>query len=319
MRHGGSFTALAVGMSLLLAPAAGASAGPGASCVYVPQTRQLFVVIKHADEAVPENAPDGQAVIGRYADRIAGIDSDSATPVPCSGGEPTVFNTDQVFVRKTRSVESAELGLDLRQGLLAPGVTPERDGTPEIEVSADIGRGKVVIAMTTGPDHVLIGTAERAAAVDFNGVEQIHDVDLIAGSSPLVVYGGLGDDVLDAAPGAGLDPAGARTSPTTLLGGPGDDLLVGTSRNDLIQGDRGTDLVAAGGGGDVVLGYDRHVDRIDCGAGDDRFVYVDRSDELRDCEGSRFSDPLKARNSSQIGRITVSPRVTTFPTVSAVP
>jgi Ca2+-binding RTX toxin-like protein len=310
------------GLAALCLLGATASAGAvhhGASCVYVPETRQLFVIIKRIAAQVPADTPDGQAVVGRYGDQLAVIAGDSDAPIPCSGGEPTVFNTDQIFVRRAATVDSAELGVDLRQGLFAPGVTPERDGTPEIELAADLGRGKVVVAMTTGSDQVLIGTANGAAVVDLNGIEQIDDVDLAAGRSSLVVYGGLGDDVLNAAPSAGLDPAGVPTRGTTRLGGPGDDLLAGTSRTDLVQGDRGTDLVAAGGGSDVVLGFDRRVDRIDCGAGNDRFVYVDRSDELRDCERARFSDPAQMRNSSQTGNSTVRPRVTTLPIVSPVP
>jgi Ca2+-binding RTX toxin-like protein len=285
----------------------------GARCVYVPQTRELFVIIKRIPPSAGKTGakePEGEAVIGRYDDELAVLGGADEHRVSCSGGAPTVSNTDTIEVRRTAGVASAQLGIDLRQGLLAPGATPEADGTPEIELGANLGRrGVVVIAMTTGPDQVWLGKAGGEEAAELNGIEQIPDVDLTAGRSAFIVYGGLGDDLLTADP----------TDGGTLLGGPGDDLLAGGVRTDLIQGDRGDDLIAGGGGADVILGYDRNVDRIDCGAGDDRSVYVDPTDELVGCEDPRFSNPVRMRYSSHTGSSTVSERAITFPIASPVP
>ena len=285
----------------------------GARCIYVRETRELFVIINRippAAEKTGSKAPAGEAVIGRYDDEIAVLGGADEHRVTCSGGAPTVFNTDAIRVRRTAGVDSAQLGLDLRQGLLAPGATPEPDGTAEVELDADLGRrGLVVIAMTTGPDRVLLGKSGGAEAAELNGIEQIPDADLTAGRAAFIVYGGLGDDLLTADP----------TDGGTLLGGPGDDLLAGGGRTDLIQGDRGDDLIAGGGGADVILGHDRTVDQIDCGAGDDRSVYVDSTDELVGCEEPRFSNPVRMRYSSQIGSSTVSDRAITLPIASPVP
>ncbi|MBS1870330.1 MAG: calcium-binding protein [Actinobacteria bacterium] len=54
--------------------------------------------------------------------------------------------------------------------------------------------------------------------------------------------------------------------PSTIRGGPGDDLLVGGPAEDVIDGGGGQDIIAGGGGADVLSG----------GPGEDLVTYVDR-------------------------------------------
>lgn len=72
----------------------------------------------------------------------------------------------------------------------------------------------------------------------------------------------------------------------TVRGGPEDDVLVGTRRNETICGFEGDDVIRAGGGDDVVLGGDGD-DLVIGGAGADRLF------------GARGNDRLEARDGDQ--------------------
>ena len=266
-----------------------------AGCVFLPAQHILAVTIKkapgeNAEPADELNPPgDGQAYVARSGEMIGVFGGPDATPVACSGGVPTVENTDFVLARAGNGVKRPEFAIDMRRGLLAPGFTDERDGTSEIEVFADLGRrGRVVVATTSGPDQVTVGPGAQGEVVNFDAAEAYDDPDVFGSSGSFLLYGGAGPDRLEA--------TGSRGA--KLIGGGGPDLLIGSSRTDLLQGDGGADVLAAGGGTDIVLGLDRAVDRIDCGDGNDIFVVVDPSDLLSACEKHELDDPLAKRRAA---------------------
>ena len=77
---------------------------------------------------------------------------------------------------------------------------------------------------------------------------------------PVVLDGGAGDDLLTRGPRA--------TTPALLLGGPGDDTLVGGAGTDIADGGAGNDTVTGGAGDDVLFGGPGR-DDLDGGAGSD--------------------------------------------------
>ena len=85
-----------------------------------------------------------------------------------------------------------------------------------------------------------------------------HHVDVsIGGAGADAVYGGAGDDDLD-----------ANTQNDTLSGGPGDDILDGQGHNDELHGGTGDDTLRGGAGDDHAYGGSGD-DSLDGGNGTD--------------------------------------------------
>jgi hypothetical protein len=281
---------------------------PPVRCVYLPAERIVAVTVKltpFADTLAGGLPPglrngidrdfEGQAYVVRVGDRIRVLGGPDAEAVECTGGVPTVTNTDSVLVRRAAGVRDAELAVDMRRGLLVPGATDERDRTSEVEVFADLGRrGRVVVSGTSDPDHLAVGRLNAQNAVNFNASESYPDADVLTGPSRVVVYGGAGGDLLDAAnpPGMSTVSAKKRGWGPLLIGGGGPDILVGTPADDYLQGDAGADLLSSGDGSDILFGLDGRRDRVDCGPGRDTFVVVDRLDSTNGCEEEEFTDPF---------------------------
>jgi Ca2+-binding RTX toxin-like protein len=87
----------------------------------------------------------------------------------------------------------------------------------------------------------------------------------------LVVYGGDGDDTLDAAGGSFEPATGAG-----LSGDAGDDRIVGSAHSDGLSGGDGDDSLSGGDGSDRLRGG-FGTDSMDGGSGTDRVDYGDRS------------------------------------------
>jgi hypothetical protein len=241
-------------------------------------------------------------------------------PAACSGGVPTVLNTDTISFRLRGGFPTGSVLL--AGGPFAPGATPEAEGGSEIEIEF---RGPVwaVVYGTAGADAFQWGPGStNQAGLNLNpdvAGDQDVDVDITLSRSfasllakglggndtittsprlvaPASVFsgGGPGDDRVSAALNAGgmLEGEagddvliGSRLA-DNLIGGPGNDRLVGgrgSDRFDLFEGARGRDLVIAGPGRDQINSRDSNRDRVRCGAGRDR-VRADRHDWLRGCE-----------------------------------
>jgi RTX calcium-binding nonapeptide repeat (4 copies) len=236
----------------------------------------------------------------------------------CTGGVPTVFNTDtiRVLIRRGDPIVELELG----GGPFAPGATPEVEGAPEIEVEF---RGRVFmgpVVGTPGADEFHWGPGGTHAAMNLNPRSAgDRDVDVLAtgraavlvavggGGNDTIIpaagaivpegavsYGGRGDDlllaplnggsILDA--GRGNDVVTGSTKRDLLYGAAGNDRVVGAGGRDQIIGGLGRDLLSGGRGRDHINSRDSTRDRVRCGPGRD-FVRADRRDRLHGCELTR--------------------------------
>jgi Ca2+-binding RTX toxin-like protein len=153
---------------------------------------------------------------------------------PCGGA--TVTTTETIAV--TATGVPTEIGIDLTGGPLAPGLTPEADGS-EIEITINIPTGTPTLRIvgSTGVDHIVAGES----GINLNSDETTADVDVtITGTPVLVIDGGDGDDVLSLGGGAGTGTAGRQGS---LLGQAGNDRLLGGVAGSAFDGGVGTDEV----------------------------------------------------------------------------
>jgi Ca2+-binding RTX toxin-like protein len=148
------------------------------------------------------------------------------------------------------------------------------------------GSGNDILSGGAGPD-VLSGGAGRDVATYASrrtGVAVSLDGQPNDGSPD------EGDNVLPSTEavigGAGQDTLVGNDRPNVLVGGSGNDLLRGLGGNDLIVGGLGRDRIDAGGGSDRVAIRDGQVDRARCGDGRDA-VDADKRDKLIGCESRR--------------------------------
>lgn len=212
------------------------------------------------------------ATIGRSGDDI------TLNGVACGGA--TVANTDTIAV--TTTGVPTEIAIDLTAGPLAPGLTPEADGS-DIEITIDMSAGTPTLRIigSSVVDRIVAG----ASGVNLNSDETTADADItISGSPALVIEGGDGDDVLSLGGGAGTGAIGRQGS---LLGQAGNDRLLGGVAGSTFDGGVGTDEVDytsatqlnpanlatgtvthQGGGTDTLLG----IEDITGSPGDDRIV-----------------------------------------------
>lgn len=195
-------------------------------------------------------------------------------------GGATVDNTDTIAI--TTTGVPAEIVIDLTGGPLAPGLTPEADGS-EIEITIDVSSGTPTLRIlgSTGVDHIVAG----ASGINLNSDETTADADVtITGTPDLVIEGRDGDDTLSLAGGAGTGTTGVRG---TLLGQAGNDHLSGAISGSAFDGGDGTDeidytgaiqlelanlstgqVTHQGGGTDTLAG----IENLTGSPGDDRIV-----------------------------------------------
>jgi Ca2+-binding RTX toxin-like protein len=88
--------------------------------------------------------------------------------------------------------------------------------------------GPVIVLGQGGHDHIIL-----------------QDNGLLNMNVPAIVYGGDGNDIIDAS---------ESTAGNILMGGAGDDDLIGSSANDLLIGGTGSDELTGNGGDDLMIG-----------------------------------------------------------------
>jgi RTX calcium-binding nonapeptide repeat (4 copies) len=202
------------------------------------------------------------------------------------GSPPTVDAVDSVAIDLGRHAQSANLHLDLRYGMLAPGATDEGDGGSEIELEAGLGDGYAEVQMTRGDDSVIgrrVGTARQPGRtrLNLNAAEASPDADLALGhKSPVLIHAGGGDDLLTSTGGPD-DPD--LEVPLALEGGEGDDTLIGGDGTDSLIDGPGNDRFKAGPGSDGIISVGHGRDHVDCGPGFD-LALVSSTAGVRHCE-----------------------------------
>jgi hypothetical protein len=139
-------------------------------------------------------------------------------------------------------------------------------------VPAELQGGDLVVGGTTGDDTITVQPADANGAVDvvINGQDQGTFVP----TGQVVVYGQAGDDVIQVVPlsveggsvsvnqpvmlfgGDGNDTLDARgaAGPAVLSGGAGTDTLLGGGGRNLLFGGAGADVLQGGGDDDLLVG-----------------------------------------------------------------
>jgi Ca2+-binding RTX toxin-like protein len=307
-------TAAASGAVAMLGLGLAATANAGVGCTYAgaPQHAVTLMVSGKSD-----------AIVERRGDEVVVLDGKRA-PAACAGGVPTVLNTDTIHVVFSKS-DNRTVEMRLAGGPFAPGVTPEADGAPEIEIDV---RGESGLSLdvigTAGPDQLRWVAAGDAAGLNLNPqAPGDHDADVMSAPGPdeidtlLVADGAGGDDTIIADPsapgtgdafavgGSGDDVLGAFGDGSSyLLGDSGDDIIAGGPGGDVLEGEDGSDRISGKGGADKIHGgpgadrldggagrdvigaRDFSRDNVTCGTGRDR-VDTDRRDLVRGCERIR--------------------------------
>ena len=282
------------------------------SCAYAGgSTRVLTVTVE--DGSVGEIVRRGTQIVAGGQDE---------PPAECSGGAPTVRNTDTIRIVL---VDVAFVDVDLSGGAFAPGATREGEGAAEIEIELSPGLGAAYIIGSAGDDEWHWRAGEANPELNLNprvAGDRDSDVTVVGReeeAGPLVASGGGGDDTIIGAPGAllrgdiivfgdaGNDRliapviAGPVEYGAELHGGPGNDTITGGGHDDEITGDAGDDNidgqagadkitagpgrddVSGGAGRDTINSRDTATDAVSCGAGHDRAT-ADALDRVRGCE-----------------------------------
>lgn len=158
-------------------------------------------------------------------------------------------------------------GADYLQGDAGDGVD---DGNDVLEG----GAGNDTLLGQGGSDEIHGGEGNDRIAGDNGGGDTTGEADSI--------FGGAGDDVIDAQGGDDMVDAGADND--VVLGGAGNDQLAGGSGNDELQGGQGNDSLDGGEGSDVLFG-EAGDDVLAGGAGNDTLLGGMGNDTLNGGEG----------------------------------
>jgi Ca2+-binding RTX toxin-like protein len=191
---------------------------------------------------------------------------------PCQGGA-TLTNTDSISVTGIPVGGEGASGHEALfiTGMFAPGVSPEPDGEPEIEISVDFGNAGDTLGVwgTDGDNQMTVGTLGVAVNADL-------DLDIVVQpTSSVFLTSEGGKDRLSALGGNGS--GGPSETGVSLEGGRGSDQILGGANLDALIGEAGSDLVVAGAGDDLIKGGGGN-DRLKGGRGRDLLVGGDGRD-----------------------------------------
>ena len=171
-------------------------------------------------------------------------------------------------------------------GRFAPGLTPESDGSSEIEIAVSLGgsRDGFILELTNGGDQI---------AFTGDGIDLGRDLDeeiTLQSAEEVVVNGRGGHDYIDARAWTGVPLAGFLE----IHGGDGDDRILGNASSDHLFGDAGDDELLAGGGHDWLQGGPGN-DTLFGGSGSDQFLSDAVSDGNDEMNGGAGADPVSYR------------------------
>jgi hypothetical protein len=327
-RHGALrrwITAPAVAaIALLTAPAAHADmtcthSGPPANVVtFTSGPRERTLSLRRAGDEIKLYSEHVYGV-GRPKKGKPRIRRVYESPV-CAPIVPTVDNTDRIEVILNTEGD-ADLDVSMASGPLAPGATPELDGTSEIEIGIVFDEDGQVANFVGdgGVNHFRFGVGHGLKGVNLNAqLEALPDVDATMTyqapppdsdsvdlrGGPLAKATTLGGDdsvstgggpefeapfggALIAYGGSGNDTIAATGHRyNALFGGAGDDRLFGGSKFNDISAGNGDDLVVGGDGQEYALlgkGHDLAILK----GGNDHVNSLDRTRDRVRCGGGR--------------------------------
>jgi hypothetical protein len=278
--------AIVVATVIAVGPASAGFVQPEIACTYDPATK--VVTVHYGDPTASDTSNqlpsvsierDGKRLLFR---EVTGGEIDTR---PCTGGDPTVSNTDRIDLRLAATPLLGTLTfIDLTGGPLGPGATPEKGGS-EIEIDADLGEEPAFdFTGTKKGDYWTFGSAGGDHQVNLNPAERGPDADLVVHGAPEEFYvnGSPGNDKLIGSGGKGT--GGPLTVHIGAIGGAGNDTLAGGRADDYFEGDHGKDVIRGGAGDDRIDVYGSEgADHLFCGPGDDH-AGVKKKDVDRDCE-----------------------------------
>jgi hypothetical protein len=207
----------------------------------------------------------------------------NAAAIACTGGAPTVTNTDQIVTNDT-SGQNTTLAIETAFGAFAPGATDEPGLSDEIELQANMGAGSdtLILIGSTGSDFWRLGDTAAGDGVNLNagseasGVVPGRDVDLeyFDVDGRLLINGSVSSDTVLA--NGGPEFTGPLTTPIDYaeknLSSGGNDTVAGTAGDDIIEPGFGDDDVSGGAGDDEYReDSDEDDDEVDGGAGVDLY------------------------------------------------
>lgn len=249
---------------LSLAAEAGAATRGAATCEFDPLTATATIAAGN-----PKTIDVG---IVRSGDEITVFDANSSTgsQINCTGGTPTVTNTDEIVVDATIAVREQNVVVDLSGGPFAPGLTDEADGSSEIEFDVTImqkGRYPDAYLQIVGSDEadeITAGALGNDTGFNLNAGESAPDIDLTlhqrldtrpTSQVKLIGEMGNGDDSFDAGgPAPFAAPIDLGYGEIRWNGGDGNDTLTGGLSSDRLEGAEGDDSLAGGAGNDDLRG-----------------------------------------------------------------
>jgi Ca2+-binding RTX toxin-like protein len=259
---------------------------PEIACVYDPVTK--IVTVSYGDPTASDTANELPS-LSIERDRkellfreVTGGEIDTR---PCTGGTPTVLNTDRIDLRRVATPLLGTLTfIDVTGGPLGPGATPEKGGS-EIEIDAVLGDEPAFdFTGTRKGDYWVFGSHDGDHRVNLNPAEKAPDADLVVHGAPEEFYinGSPGNDRLLGSGGKGT--GGPLAVHIGAIGGAGSDTLAGGRSDDYFEGDHGKDVIRGGAGDDRIDVYGSEGrDRLFCGPGDDH-AGVKKKDVARGCE-----------------------------------
>jgi Ca2+-binding RTX toxin-like protein len=156
----------------------------------------------------------------------------------------TVFDGANVVVGATTAEIRAELGVNLVPDATDPTKTELRvvGTSADDRIALDRPGGAAIRVVLNGVPAGLFSPTGRIVVDALGGSDTVNISSTISRRS--WVYGGSGDDVVNAASSGG----------NLLLGGDGNDRLSGGAGRDLLIGGTGVDVLGGSGGDDILIG-----------------------------------------------------------------
>jgi hypothetical protein len=276
----GRIAALAAGCATIAGGGA-LAAPPASAAVDCNLAGATLTVSMSADGDAANILQSGSSVVVR----------EGSAAVACTGGAPTVTNTDLILVNDT-SGEGTAVRFDTGIGGFVPGATDEPGLSDEIELQVVMGAGSdtLILVGSNASDVWRLGATAGARGVNLNagsetsGVVPGRDLDLefFGVDGHLLMNGGSSGDTVLA--NGGPEFTGPLTTPLDYLeeGGSGNDTIVGSDGDDIVEPGVGDDDVSGGNGDDRYIESEGEGDdEVDGGAGVDRYEWAAGGGPLR--------------------------------------